>query len=48
MSSLTLEILAIDSTVLERGSSGTLVLTDVFTKFTQAIPTKDQKATTVT
>lgn len=45
-----LEILAIDFTVLEKSSSGienVLVLTDVFTKFTQAIPTKDQKATTV-
>ena len=54
MSSLTaskpLEILAIDFTVLEKSSSGienVLVLTDVFTKFTQAIPTRDQKATTV-
>ena len=54
MSSLTaskpLEIVAIDFTVLEKSSSGVenvLVLTDVFTKFTQAIPTKDQKATTV-
>ena len=45
-----LEVLAMDFTVLERGSSGlenVLVLTDVFTKFTQAIPTRDQKATTV-
>ena len=45
-----LEILAIDFTLLEMSSSGyenVLVLTDVFTKFTQAIPTKDQKATTV-
>ena len=54
MSSLTasqpMEILAIDFTVLKRSSSGAenvLVLTDVFTKFTQAIPTKDQKETTV-
>lgn len=54
MSSLTasqpLEVLAIDFTVLERSSGGienVLVLTDVFTKFTQAIPTRDQKATTV-
>lgn len=39
------EILAIDFTVLKRRSSGiknVLVLTDVFIKFTQAIPTKDQ------
>ena len=45
-----LEVLAMDFTVLERSSSGlenVLVLTDVFTKFTQAIPTRDQKATTV-
>ena len=54
MNSLTasksLAILAIDFTVLEKSSSGTenvLVLTNVFTKFTQAIPTKDQKVTTV-
>ena len=54
MSSLTtskpLEILALDFTVLEKRSSiieNVLVLTDVFTKFTQAIPTKDQEATTV-
>jgi transposase InsO family protein len=45
-----LEIVAIDYTVLEKSSNGyenVLVLTDVFTKFTQAIPTKDQKAPTV-
>ncbi|KAK3737241.1 hypothetical protein QZH41_010870 [Actinostola sp. cb2023] len=45
-----LEILAMDYTILEKSSSGVenvLVLTDVFTKFTQAIPTKDQRATTV-
>ena len=45
-----LEVLAMDFTVLERSSSGlenVLVLTDVFTKFTQATPTRDQKATTV-
>ena len=54
MSSLTatrpLEILAVDFTLLERSTGGienVLVLTDVFTKYTQAIPTKDQKATTV-
>ena len=54
MSSLTatrpLEILAVDFTLLERSTEGidnVLVLTDVFTKYTQAIPTKDQKATTV-
>lgn len=45
-----LEIIAIDFTVLERASSGhedVLVVTDVFSKFTQAYPTLDQKAKTV-
>jgi transposase InsO family protein len=45
-----LEVLAIDFTVLERSSCGkenVLVMTDVFSKFTQAVPTKDQKAVTV-
>nr|XP_006823845.1 PREDICTED: gypsy retrotransposon integrase-like protein 1-like [Saccoglossus kowalevskii] len=45
-----LEILAMDFTFLEPSSNGTenvLVMTDMFTKFTQAIPTKDQKAITV-
>ena len=44
-----LEILAIDFTMLEMASNGkenVLVMTDVFTKFTCAIPTKDQKAST--
>ena len=44
------EVLAIDFTLLEPSSSGiesALVLTDVFTKFTRVIPTKDQKACTV-
>lgn len=44
------EILAIDFTVLDPASDGretVLVLTDVFTKYSQAIPTKDQKANTV-
>lgn len=44
-----LEILAIDFTVLEPGTDGrenVLVMTDVFTKFTCAVPTRDQKATT--
>ncbi|PIK42075.1 Pol polyprotein [Apostichopus japonicus] len=39
-----------DFTMLEKSSSGyenVLVLTDIFTKFTQAIPTKDQRAETV-
>jgi transposase InsO family protein len=45
-----LEVLAMDYTLLEPGTGGlenVLVLTDVFTKFTQAIPTRDQKARTV-
>lgn len=45
-----LDILAIDFTLLEPSSNGTenvLVMTDVFSKFTQAIPTKDQTAQTV-
>ena len=37
-----LDVLAIDFTVLE--PVNVLVITDIFTKFTQAIPTKDQKA----
>uniref|UniRef100_A0A3B1IG97 Gypsy retrotransposon integrase-like protein 1 n=1 Tax=Astyanax mexicanus TaxID=7994 RepID=A0A3B1IG97_ASTMX len=44
------EILAIDFTLLEPASDGrenVLVLTDVFTKYTQAIPTRDQRASTV-
>lgn len=45
-----LEILAMDFTLLEKTSDGfenVLVLTDVFTKYTMAIPTKNQKASTV-
>lgn len=44
------EILAIDFTVLEPARNGVenvLVMTDVFSKFTQAVPTGDQRATTV-
>ncbi|PFX11422.1 Transposon Tf2-8 polyprotein [Stylophora pistillata] len=44
-----LEILAIDFTVLEPATDGrenVLVMTDVFTKFTCAVPTRDQEATT--
>ena len=44
------EILAMDFTSLEPASDGresVLVLTDVFTKYTQAFPTRDQRATTV-
>ncbi|CAB3985250.1 Transposon Ty3-I Gag-Pol poly [Paramuricea clavata] len=45
-----LSVLAIDFTLLERSSDGkenVLVMTDVFTKFSLAVPTKDQKASTV-
>ena len=45
-----LEVLALDYTVLEPSSNGmenVLVMTDVFTKFSVAVPTKDQKASTV-
>ncbi|KAL1263543.1 hypothetical protein QQF64_006282 [Cirrhinus molitorella] len=44
------EILAIDFTMLEPSSSGlenVLVMTDVFTKYTLAVPTQDQRAETV-
>ena len=45
-----LEVLAIDYTLLEKSSDGrenVLVMTDIFTKFTVAVPTKDQTASTV-
>ena len=45
-----LECLAIDFSLLGPSTSGienALVLTDVFTKYTQVIPTRDQKARTV-
>ncbi len=45
-----LEILAMDFVKIERGKGGfeaILVLTDAFTKFAQAIPCKDQLASTV-
>ena len=44
------EILAIDFTLLEpshRGIENVLVMTDVFTKYTLAVPTRDQRAATV-
>lgn len=50
LASKPLEILAMDFTQLEKSSDGkenVLVFTDVFTKFTIAIATKDQKAITV-
>jgi transposase InsO family protein len=45
-----LEILAIDFTKLEMATDGredVLVMTDVFTKFTVAVPTRNQQASTV-
>ena len=45
-----LEVLAIDFTVLEPASDGrenVLVITDVFTKYTVAVPTRNQRADTV-
>lgn len=44
------EILAIDFTILEPtriGVENVLVMTDVFTKYTLAVPTRDQRASTV-
>lgn len=45
-----MELLAIDALSLEKGKGGfenILVVTDSFTKFSWAFPTRDQKATTV-
>ena len=50
LASRPLQILAIDFTRLEPATDGrenVLILTDVFTKFTQAIPTRNQEAQTV-
>ena len=50
LASRPLEVVAVDFTSLERSNDGyehLLLITDVFTKFTQAYPTKDQKAHTV-
>lgn len=49
LASRPLEVLAVDFTVLEPATDGrenVLVITDMFTKFTQAFPTRDQKAET--
>ena len=49
LASQPLEVLAVDFTLLELASDGrenVLVMTDVFTKFTHAVPTRDQKAST--
>lgn len=45
-----LEVLSVDFTLLEKATNGcenVLVMTDVFTKWTQATPTRDQTALTV-
>ena len=50
LASRPLEVLAIDFTKLDRASDGredVLILTDVFSKFSQAIPTRNQEAVTV-
>ena len=50
LASRPLEMIAIDFTQFELSTGGyenVLVITDVFSKFAQAIPTRDQKATTV-
>ena len=50
LASRPLEVLAIDFTKLDQASDGrenVLVMTDVFTKFTQAVPTRNQEAATV-
>jgi transposase InsO family protein len=50
LASRPLEVLAIDFTKLDPASDGrdnVLVMTDVFTKFTQAVPTRNQEAVTV-
>uniref|UniRef100_A0A3B1JKH5 Gypsy retrotransposon integrase-like protein 1 n=1 Tax=Astyanax mexicanus TaxID=7994 RepID=A0A3B1JKH5_ASTMX len=49
LASRPLEVVAVDFTVLEPASDGrenVLVITDVFSKFTLAFPTRDQKADT--
>ncbi|KAG1928789.1 interleukin-1 receptor accessory protein-like 1-A, partial [Pimephales promelas] len=50
MASRPLEIVAIDFSILEKSSDGKenlLVVTDVFSKFSQAYPTVDQRSSTV-
>ena len=50
LASKPLEVIAIDFTVLDKASDGrenVLVVTDVFSKFSQAFPTPDQRASTV-
>ena len=50
LASKPLEVLAVDFTLLDKsrdGKENVLIMTDAFTKWTMAIPTKDQKAVTV-
>ena len=50
VASCPLEVLATDFTKLDQASDGrenVLVMTDVFSKFTQAVPTRNQEATTI-
>ncbi|KAJ8280789.1 hypothetical protein GJAV_G00058990 [Gymnothorax javanicus] len=50
LASRPLEVVAMDFTAMEPSSDGrenVLILTDVFSKFTVAMPTRDQRATTV-
>ena len=50
LASKPLEVLAVDFTLLDKsrdGKENELIMTDAFTKWTMAIPTKDQKAVTV-
>ena len=50
LASRPLEVVAVDFTSIERASDGhehLLIVTDIFSKFTQAYPTKDQRAQTV-
>jgi len=45
-----LEIVALDFLKLDKAANGledVLIITDIFTKYTIAVPTRDQKATTV-
>lgn len=50
LASQPLEVVAMDFTVLEPsldGRENVFILTNMFSKFTMAIPTRDQRATTV-
>ncbi|XP_059141889.1 protein NYNRIN-like [Physella acuta] len=50
LATMPLEVVAVDFTLMDKAADGTedvLILTDVFTKWTVAVPTKDQTAKTV-